>query len=179
VTVTDVDGSGQASIPVFAITVAAAGTSGTAVYDYTQAPSGTHLAGKTLDPVCTIVGTTVTCTSFQLAGVGAADASASLTANFAATVDCWNRGENPNNPVESHQTSFSDSKSSGEVRAKNGRLTVPQLTASPTVGELSGATYCPNTNWKATIRPGTLRVTSYLYTLTMDEYSSPFIRISG
>lgn len=139
-----------------------------------NAPTGTHLQSGT--PTCSVSGTTVTCTSYQLAGVGNADATASLVANYRGTVDCRNHG---GNVVESHSTSFSDQKTTGSLSPKNGKLTVPSLQASPTPAELSGATFCPNPNWTAELRPGTLQLTSFTYTLRFAGFSAPYITITG
>ena len=142
-----------------------------------NAPTGAHFQARS-SPSCTVSGLTVTCSSYQIAGVGNANASAALTAHYTATVDCFNPGTNPNNPIESHQTSFSQTSTSGQLSPKNGKLTVPQLSASPS-GGLPAATSCPNPNWTPTIRPGSLHLTSFTYTLTFAGFTGAFITITG
>jgi hypothetical protein len=140
-----------------------------------NAPSGTHL--QTGSITCTVdpVSLAVTCSSYELAGVGNINASDLLTANYTATVDCFNKGTNPNNPVESHTTSFSASDSDTLTSSKNGRLRVFELVANPAaVGQV-----CPNPNWTPKIRPGTLTLVSFTYTLTFEGFSGPYVTITG
>lgn len=139
-----------------------------------NAPSGTHLQTGTIG--CTVDPTTlaVTCTTFELAGVGHTNATVSLVANYSAIVDCFNPGTNPNNPIESHTTSFTVSSTATITSTKNGRLTVPQQTVSPS----SVTQVCPNPNWTPVIREGTLQV-SFTYTLTFEGFTGPYITITG
>ena len=65
-------------------------------------PTGAHLVTGTPTPSCTGTNSGVSCNSFEIAGVGNTNATATLSATFSATVDCFNPGVNPNNPVESH-----------------------------------------------------------------------------
>ena len=140
-----------------------------------NAPTGTHFQrGSAL---CTVGGVTVTCSTYQLAGVGNSDATASLSANWTATVDCFNPGANPQNPIESHTQSFSDTVTTGELSPKNGRLTVPSLTANPE--EALDDALCPNPNWDPRIREGTLTLTNFTYTLTFEGFAGAFITITG
>jgi hypothetical protein len=137
-----------------------------------NAPSGTHLQSGTIG--CTVNDTTkvVTCSSFELAGVGNTNASVSLTASYSGTVDCTNHG---GNLVESHTTTFTASDAFTATSTKNGRLTVRSATANPaSVGQV-----CPNPNWTPTIRSGTLTLTSFTYTLTFAGFNSPYITITG
>ena len=140
-----------------------------------NAPSGTHLQTGTIG--CSVDPNTkaVTCSSFELAGVGNTNANVSLVANYTATVDCYNPGTNPNNPIESHTTSFSSSDTFTAVSSKNGRLTVRQATANP--GSVTQV--CPNPNWTPVIRAGTLTLTSYTYSVTFAGFSGPYILITG
>ena len=139
------------------------------------APTGTHFQRG--DATCTVSGANVTCSTYQLAGVGNANASASLLANWTATVDCFNPGNNPNNPIESHTQSFSDSVTTGALSPKNGKLTVPSLTGDPS--EVVDDALCPNTNWDPRIRPGTLALTSFTYSLSFAGFTGAFITITG
>ena len=38
---------------------------------------------------------------------------------------------------------------------------------------------CPNPNWTPSIRPGTLTLDSFTYTLTFAGFTSPYITITG
>src|SRR5215208_1272345 len=84
-----------------------------AVFDDTQAPSGTHVANNSADPSCTVAEETfdVDCSAFVLGGVGNMNATSTLEAEYTATIDCNNPGNNRNNPIESHEASFSDTDS--------------------------------------------------------------------
>ncbi len=145
----------------------------TATISPANAPSGTHLQAGSIG--CT-VGTdlSVSCSSFQLAGVGNTNVTLVLQANYTATVDCFNHGTNPNNPIESHTTSFSSGVTTTVPSTKNGRLTVPQESASP--GSVTQV--CPNPNWTPQIRAGTLQLASLTYTVTFAGFTSPYISIS-
>jgi hypothetical protein len=146
----------------------------TTAIDETQAPQGTHLQTGAIG--CTVgADQSVTCSTFELAGVGHTDADVALTASWTAIVDCFNPGNNPNNPIESHETTFSASSQITVTSAKNGRLSVPQQSVSPT----SVAQGCPNPNWTPTIRPGTLTLNSFTYTLTFEDFASPYITVTG
>jgi hypothetical protein len=59
--------------------------------------------------------------------------------------------------------------------AKNGQLSVPQQLVSP----FSAPQVCPNPNWTPQIRPGTLVLNHFTYTLTFVGFSSPYITISA
>lgn len=124
-----------------------------------------HVVTGFPEPGCTVDGLTVNCTSTELAGVGN-NAVVTLTATYSAIVDCNNPGENPNNPIESHETSFDVTSSSGTIEPKNGRLEIPALSASPR--EMTAeeeAALCPNPNWDAVIREGSLELVSFTYTI--------------
>jgi hypothetical protein len=135
-----------------------------------NAPSGTHTQSGQIGCSGTL---TVTCTSFELAGVGHTNANLDISANYTATIDCRNHG---GNIVESHETSFSQDTTVELTSSKNGRLRVPAQTVSP---DTSVAEVCPNPNWTPEIRSGTLVLTSFLYTITFDGFASPYIRITG
>jgi hypothetical protein len=139
-------------------------------------PSGAHLVTGTPQPSCAVSSDrVVACNSYEIAGVGNTNAVANLTATFSATIDCFNPGVNPNNPVESHTTTFSQTKSSGQISPKNGRLTVPPLSVSP----FSAPQVCPNPNWTPVIRGGSVTVQSFTYNVTFEGFSTPFILITG
>ena len=138
-----------------------------------NAPSGTHLQTGSIS--CTVAANlSITCSSYELAGVGHTNAVDLLTARYTAIVDCNNPGNNRNNPIESHTTDFSASDSDTLTSSKNGRLTVFSLSVNPaSVGQV-----CPNPNWTPVIRGGTLTLVSFSYTLTFEGFSSPAIEIS-
>jgi hypothetical protein len=139
-----------------------------------NAPSGTHLQTGTIS--CTVnADRSVSCTTFELAGVGNTNATVSLVANYTAIVDCFNPGTNPNNPIESHTTTFTASSTITVSSTKNGRLTVPSRSVSPS----SVTQVCPNPNWTPVIRPGTLQLTSFSYTVTFAGFTAPYITISA
>jgi hypothetical protein len=165
---------------VLVVFAAAAASASVAPGTYTptinpaNAPSGTHLQTGTIS--CTVnANLSVSCSTFELAGVGHTNATVSLVANYTAIVDCFNPGENPNNPVESHTTTFSASSTVTVASTKNGRLTIPSRSVSPS----SVTQVCPNPNWTPVIRPGTLQLTSFTYTVTFAGFSSPYITISA
>jgi hypothetical protein len=160
---------------MFAATTASAAISTT--FDPSAAPTGTHVAGKTA-PSCSVSGLTVTCVSFELAGVGNTNATANLEANYTGTVDCFNKGQD-SGPIESHQTSLTDTATSGQLSPKNGRLVVPRLSASPTQREISGAVFCPNPNWTAVLREGSLTLTDFTYTVTFAGFDGDYLTITG
>jgi hypothetical protein len=147
-----------------------------------NAPQGAHFVTRTPQPACTVSGLTVSCNSYEIAGVGNTNAVANLVAAYSVTVDCNNPGNNPNNPIESHQTALTVSTTSGVLEPKNGRLTVPALSVTaptPLLTPEQAATLCPNPNWTAVPRPGALQLTSFTYTLTFAGFTTPAITITG
>jgi hypothetical protein len=146
----------------------------TSSLDPSQAPSGTHLQTGAIS--CTVnADQSVTCSTFELAGVGHTDADVALTASYTAIVDCNNPGNNRNNPIESHTTSFSASTQITVTSGKNGRLSVPAQSVNPN----AVAQGCPNPNWTPVIRAGTLTLESFSYTVTFEDFASPYISVVG
>ena len=142
--------------------------------DPANAKSGTHLQTGTIG--CTVgADLSVSCTGFELAGVGHTNADVVLRADYTATVDCYNPGVNPNNPIESHETSFSAERAFNVQSTKNGRMLVPATSVDPN----AVAQGCPNPNWTPTIREGTLALTSFSYSLTFAGYTDPYILVTG
>jgi hypothetical protein len=136
-----------------------------------NAPSGTHLQSGAIG--CTVgADLSVSCSGFELAGVGNTNADVNLSANYSATIDCTNHG---GNLVESHTADFSDSSSATVVSRKNGRMAVPAQSASP----FDAPQVCPNPNWTPSIRPGTLVLNSFTYTLTFAGFTGAYITITG
>jgi hypothetical protein len=144
-------------------------------FNSANAPGGTHLANRSPEPECVVTASLdVNCNAYVLGGVGNTNAAVSLTANYTAIVDCFNPGTNPNNPIESHETTFSPTSTATVTPARNGQLRVVARSVS-----FSGAPVgCPNPNWRPTIRPGSVQLLSFTYTLTFDGFASPFITIS-
>jgi hypothetical protein len=142
--------------------------------DAENAKSGTHLQAGSIG--CTVgADLSVSCSGFELAGVGHTNADVVLTANYTATVDCYNPGVNPNNPIESHETSFSAEESFNVESTKNGRMLVRATSVDPN----AVAQGCPNPNWTPTIREGTLALTSFSYSLTFAGFTDPYILVTG
>lgn len=153
----------------------AALASSTTTFNPANAPNGTHL--QTGSPECTVDGLDVSCSSFELAGVGNTDATANLSVTYSATVVCLNNGGNPSD--SQHQGTFTTSDSSGKVSPKNGRLTVPSLAVTaPTEQQFLDQQTCPNPNWTPTI-PGGITLSSFTYTVTFDGFSGAYITITG
>ena len=139
-----------------------------------NAKSGTHLQTGTIG--CSVgADLSVSCSGFELAGVGHTNADVSLVANYTAVVDCYNPGVNRNNPIESHETSFSAEEHFTATSTKNGRMLVRASSVDPD----AVAQGCPNPNWTPTIREGTLAVTSFSYSLTFAGYTDPYIVVTG
>jgi hypothetical protein len=47
------------------------------------------------------------------------------------------------------------------------------------VSPFSAPQVCPNPNWTPQIRPGTLTLNTFTYTLTFADFSSPYITITA
>jgi hypothetical protein len=142
---------------VFAVLAAAAMTASVALAAITttinpaNAPTGAHFAAGT-SATCSVTGATVDCSSYQVAGVGNANATGALNATYTATVLCSNSGTNPNNSVEAQTKFSSQPATTGNLNPKNGKLTVPPLSTSPPTSPPAGS--CPNPNWTASFRTG-------------------------
>jgi hypothetical protein len=161
---------------------APAGAVQTVTVNFDNAPRGTHFVTGTPAPSCTVSATAVTCptATFDLAGVGNTNATATLTAQYSAIVDCFNPGTNPNNPVESHSQTTSVTASSGLLSPKNGRLAVSPLTVTaPTAAQFQALATCPNPNWTPVVRPGSIQLTSFTFALTFAGFTAPAITITG
>ena len=150
--------------------------------DFGNAPQGTHFVSGTPSPTCTVTATGVTCPTqaFELAGVGNANATATLIARFSATVDCYNPGVNPNNPIESHTQAINVSTTSGLLSPKNGRLTIRPLAATaPAERQFQREATCPNPNWRPVVRPGTVTLAGFTFTVKFQGFGEPAITITG
>ena len=62
-------------------------------------PTGAHLVTGTPTPSCTVnADLSVSCNSYEIAGVGNTNATADLSATYSATIDCFNPGGQPEQP---------------------------------------------------------------------------------
>jgi hypothetical protein len=149
---------------------------GAPTFDPAAAPSGTHV--QTGAPSCSFGpgALDVTCSSYELGGVGNTNATASLTAQYSATVDCRNNG---GNVVATKTGSFTAGPVTAELSPKNGRLRVPSLSVTaPTAAEFLAQQTCPNPNWTPEIRtPPGIQFVSSLYTLSFAGFNGAFITI--
>jgi hypothetical protein len=148
--------------------VAVAGTT----IEPANAPSGTHLQSGAIGCTVDEDGLTVSCTAFELAGVGNTNAFVSLTADYSGIVDCFNRG---GNLVESHETTFSATNEATLTPSRNGRLRVGARSVSP---DLDLAEPCPNPNWTPEFHEGSPTLDDWMYTLTFAGFTSPYITIT-
>jgi hypothetical protein len=138
-----------------------------------NAPSGTHLQSGAIGCAVGDDDLTVTCSAFELAGVGNTNATVSLSASYSGVIDCRNNG---GNVVESHETTFTATNAATLRPTKNGRLSVGARSVSPAL-ELGEP--CPNPNWTPEFHPGTLTLNSFTYTLTFAGFTAPYIEITG
>src|SRR5215203_3735815 len=163
------------SLLVTALAAAPALATGTPTFDPAAAPTGTHV--QTGTPSCAFAadGLTVVCSSFELAGVGNTDATATLETTYSATINCTNRG---GNLVEVHSQDVTTSTTTGALSPVNGRLTVPSLTSdTPTAAEILAQADCPNPNWTPSVAPGSITLVSSVYTVTFEGFEGAFITI--
>jgi hypothetical protein len=149
-----------------------------AVFDPSAAPQGTHVQSGM--PDCQVSGYVVTCSSYDLAGVGNKNATAVLSATYNGTVLCTNPGGN----VAPGQTQYPVmNTSSGSLSPKNGKLTVPDLSSTTNQASIESAlmqnTKCPNGKWTKSVQAESLALVGYTYTLTFAGYNSAYITISG
>jgi hypothetical protein len=150
----------------------------TLTVNFANAPQGAHFVTGTPTPTCTVSGLTVTCNSFEIAGVGNTNATATLTVRYTATVQCRNHG---GQIVEVHSQNVSTTSTSGSIAPKNGRLRVPTLSSAPapTAAQFEALATCPNRNWTAEVLASSIRLASFTYTLTFDGFAAPAITITG
>jgi hypothetical protein len=139
-----------------------------------NAPGSSHLASGTVQCVVN-ADLSINCSPYVLGGVGHTNATVDLDATYSATIDCFNPGTNPQNPIESHTATFSASSTATVASTRNGQLRVPSQSVSP----FSAPQVCPNPNWRPEIRAGTLVLETFTYTLTFADFSSPYITITA
>lgn len=139
------------------------------------APQGTHV--QTGTPSCSVSGLTVSCSTYELAGVGNTNAEGSLVANYTGTVVCRNNGGNLSD--SQHQGTFTNTATSGTLQPKNGNVTVPSLSAhAPTPQQFQAQQTCPNPNWTPEVQ-GPITLSSFTYTVRFVGFSGPYITITG
>jgi len=145
--------------------------------DPSAAPNGTHVQSGT--PSCQESGFTVTCSSYDLAGVGNKNATANLSVTYSGTVLCTNPAGNVA-PGQTQNPTIP--KSTGSLQPKNGRLTVPELTSASQADietALLQNTSCPNRKWTRSVQAGSIAIVGFTYTLTFQGFQSPYITITG
>jgi len=163
------------AVMVMGFSASVASADGVTTIDPTAAPTGTHLQTGTIG--CTInADQTVTCSTFELAGVGNANATADLTVTYTATVRCRNHG---GQIVEVKSQVVRAPASTGRLSPENGRLSVPALSSAPapTAAEFEAQATCPNGNWTKETLASTIAVSGFTYTLTFAGFDSPYILI--
>jgi hypothetical protein len=138
-----------------------------------NAPSGTHLQSGAIGCAVESDGLSVSCSAFELGGVGNTNADLNLTANYSAIIDCRNHG---GSVVESHATTFAATNEATLTPGRNGRLRVGARSVSP---DLALGEPCPNPNWTPEFHPGTLTLNSFSYTLTFNGFTGAYITITG
>ena len=144
----------------------------------TNTPGGGHLQSGTINCVVS-VSLSITCSgsgAYQINGIGNVNATATLSASYSATVDCTNKGGKLV-PVKSQVTGAP--VSSGSLQPDNGKITVPQLTATiPSSADFVAGATCPNGNWTKSLAPGDPTLVSFSYTLFFAGFSSPAVSIA-
>jgi hypothetical protein len=165
------------SLLTVALLASAAVADQTTTFNPSAAPGGTHLVTGTPTPTCTVTGLNVSCNSYELAGVGNTNATATLAVTYTATVVCINNGGNPSDGQ--HQGTFTATTSTPLLSPKNGRLTIPSLSATaPSEQQFLAQQTCPNPNWTPTI-PGGITLANFTYTVTFQGFNGAFITITG
>jgi hypothetical protein len=169
----------MSKLSIFSLTLAAALVaplaSATVVFNSSTAPSGAHLSNGSPQPSCTADPSTlsVSCNSYQIAGVGNTDADLVLSATYSATVTCTNNGGKLVN-VKTQTTTSNSGDSLTDLR--NGTLYVSAISVSaPTTQSFLDAASCPNGNWTKSLVSGSPALASFSYTLTFQGYPAPAV----
>jgi len=165
------------AMAVVGLTASGASAS-TTTFNTAAAPTGTHLQTGTIG--CTVDSSTqlVTCSAYELAGVGNADATATLDANYTATVQCRNHG---GQIVEVKSQAEARPTSTGRLRPKNGRLDVTALSSGPvpSARDFEAMATCPNGNWTKELLNGSVALSSFTYTLHFTGFTGNYVTITG
>jgi hypothetical protein len=158
------------------LTASAASAVTTTTINPAAAPTGTHF--QVGNATCTVSNLLVTCSSYELAGVGNANATATLNATYTATVQCRNHG---GQIVEVKSQAAAAPTTSGQLQPKNGRLQVPSLNSGPvpTAATFEAQATCPNGNWTKELLGGTITLSSFTYTLHFTGFTGNYITITG
>src|SRR5215212_8963689 len=115
---------------VLSVFVVALGTAtAQAATNFNNAPQGAHYAKGASEPICTVSGTTVSCTGTSIEGVGHTNATVKLSVTSTISGVCHNPGTN-SKVVEPFSKSVTTSTSSELTSTKNGRLNVPAQTTT-------------------------------------------------
>lgn len=164
------------ALSTFVVAMSASVALATTTINPAAAPTGTHLQTGTIG--CSVTAGVVTCTPYELAGVGNTNATATLNATYSATVQCRNHG---GQIVEVKSQTQTAPTTTGQLRSKNGRLAVPQLQSGPvpTDAAFEANATCPNGNWTKETLDSTITLSSFTYTLTFTGFNSPYITITG
>lgn len=161
-------------IAALCLALAAGMTAAHAVTDFSNAPQGAHYASGSGEPVCTFVGSTLSCTGTQIVGVGNTNADLEIAVTTSVTGVCRNPGVN--NKVVDPFTESDTAETSIELTpSKNGRLIVPaQSVPVPSPSDVLADFSCPNPNWTPVV---TSTAVSFTYTLTFDGFQDPVIAL--
>lgn len=153
--------------------LAAPVASAAVVFSTSTAPSGAHLSNGSPQPSCTVTGTTVSCNSYKIGGVGNTDADLVLSATYSATVTCTNNG----GKLVDVKTQTTTTNSGADLTdLRNGTLYVSAISVSaPTDQAFLDAATCPNGNWTKNLANGSPAITSFSYTLTFQGYPAPAV----
>ena len=158
------------------LALAAGMTAAQAETNFDNAPQGAHYAKGYGEPVCTVAGTTVTCTATRIEGVGNTNATVELAVTSTISGVCHNPGVN-SKVVEPFSESVTETMSSELTSTRNGRLIVPaQTTTGVSTEDFLADFSCPNPNWTPEV---TSNVLSFEYTLTFEDFEDPAITITG
>jgi hypothetical protein len=162
---------------MFGITTSAQGAI-TTITNPDAAPTGTHLQTGTIGCSVNPLTQLVSCTAFELAGVGNANAVGTLATTYTATVQCRNHG---GQIVEVKSQVKTVPATTGNLAPKNGRLAVTALSSSPvpTAAQFEALATCPNGNWTKELLGGTITLSSFTYTLHFVGFTGNYITITG
>jgi hypothetical protein len=144
--------------------------------DFTNAPHGTRFMAGTPKPTCTVDGVAVTCSSYDLRGVGTTRAEALLWVTWTALIQCKDEA---GQVVEVSVNEEQD----GAIYylESNGRLGVPVLATSSGFpqGHFEEIATCPVEEWIPGVVPGSITVTDFSYDLTFEGFTEPAITVTG
>jgi hypothetical protein len=137
-------------------------------------PSGAHLQSGTQQCECS--GSQISCSSFEICGVGNTDASVQLESSCTATVTCTNRGLNT---VDVKTQPVTASSNVVRANARNGCVRIPSVPLNePSTSQLEAAARCPNRNWRKSVVAGSVSC-RFSETVTFDGCQDPFTTVSG